>query len=356
MSNYGDEGFLSPLNILLECANNEAQLNTFGRFMLREMFLTALSNRLYIQEAFRSNQDAIKRPVQQPIFIVGHPRTGTTLLHNLFSQDPDNRVLRMYETLAPASLTVGTANREQALKNAARFIKATYYIAPQIPVIHPLDASGPDECLKLIENTFTSPHFLLYFQADKYWRWLLDKDTEYFLEIYEYHKQQLQLLQGNDHSYRWILKAPVHLFFLDALLKVYPDAFIIHTHRSPEDAVPSFCSLAAVSRGIASDVVDTSEIGRLSLDLFAEANRRAEKAKQTLDSKQLYDLDYSDLIKNPIETIRSIYNHFDLEMSKDTEDKMQLWLIQNPQNKHGKHRYTLEEFGLTKSDVISLSR
>jgi hypothetical protein len=159
---WEDRKFVLPFNILIKSINEEANLDFFGRFMTREMFTNNLVNRLRIFSVVQQDTDIVKIPISRPVFVVGFPRTGTTLLHNLLTLDPESRSPKMWEVLNPAS-SLDKKNRQSKtlINEAEKFIKTVYYLVPQLPAIHALSATRPDECLKLLENTLISPH--LYF-------------------------------------------------------------------------------------------------------------------------------------------------------------------------------------------------
>lgn len=163
---------------------------------------------------------------------------------------------------------------------------------------------------------------------------------------YRYYRQQLQLLGWNYPDKHWILKASFHLLHLDALLTAFPDACIVHTHRNPLQVLPSMCSLYVIVRGIYSDRVDLQEIGQQWLNNLAKAIEKAMKVRQTANSEQFYDLDYQDLVSDPVGTVRRIYDYFDYSLSPELENNLKAWIANHPQHKYGAHHYTLEQFGL----------
>ena len=263
----------------------------------------------------------------------------------------------MYEALNPVlSPSEKTNPLDPRIGKAKKFIKAVHYISPQVRIVHPLNATGPDECLKLIENTFISPHFLLYFHAPTYLKWLIDLGMHTHTAIYEYHRKQLQIIGQGETQSRLVLKAPIHLFFLDALLKVYPDASIVHLHRDPKSALPSFCSLVAVSRSIGSDDARVSDIGRFAMDLYELSNEYASLARRKSDNpRQFYDVEYQDLIDDPNGIVEKIYNHFDYNADPSMEEKTSSWLTNNPQHKHGIHRYSMDTFNIDTDRILLAS-
>jgi hypothetical protein len=352
LKDWGDRNFVLPFNILLKSINEDAKLDFFGRHMVREMFTNDLINRLRIFSVVQQNTDIVKIPISRPIFVIGFPRTGTTLLHNLLALDQESRSPKMWEVLNPAS-SLDKNNRQSStlIGEAEKFVKAAYNLAPQLPAIHALSAIGPDECLKLIENTFISPHFLLFFNVPTYWDWLLKRKQEEFIEVYKYHRKQLQILNWYESGERWILKTPIHMFFLEALLGVYPDACIIHLHRDPHIAIPSFCSLAAANRRIFTGQQNFQQLGKLGIEIFKEMSNRAINARNSADQSQFYDVSYSKLVTNTSDTVHEIYEYFGLDYRHKLDKKIEKWLSENPQNKHGSHNYSLDQFGLSSEDI-----
>lgn len=347
-SYWGDTDFEEPLSLLLESIKKEASLNFVGRFMARQMISAALVNRLRIQSRSQEQPELLDTPIERPLFITGYPRTGTTLLQHLLALDTQNRTPKMYEALSPVPPDSLKDQRDNSrIRAAERFVKMAHYISPQVPVIHALNARGPDECLKLIENTFISPHFAAYFNVPTYWKWLLSQDPGSFTPVYAYHRRQLQILSQGQMRTGWVLKAPLHLFFLEALVKTYPDARIVFLHRDPRAAVPSFCSLLSVSRAMATDRVDPKQIGEFALDLYETSYERAAQARATMhDPAQVLDIDYQALVNNPMATVLHIYKHFGDTPDSHLEQSIEEWLEENPQHKHGVHRYSTVKYSL----------
>lgn len=356
LSDFGDIRVDEPLSILLNAIEEEAELNFMGQLMARQIVRAALTNRLKIQSRLTANPELLSTEIERPMFIIGYPRTGTTLLHSLLDLGTEHRTLKMYEALSPVPPeNPGDPKRDPRIKLANKFVGMTHYISAQVPVIHPLSARGPDECLKLIENTFISPHFLLYFQAPTYWHWLKQQSPESFTPIYAFHRQQLQLLSQGEGGLKWILKAPIHLFFLEALLKTYPDARIIYLHRDPNAAIPSFCSLLAVSRAMASNRVDLRQIGEFALDLYETSYERSAHALAVMNKpERVCDIDYQSLVDDPVATLFHIYEYFGNTPGPQMEKSVRNWLTANPQHKHGVHRYSPEKFSLNRQLLARL--
>lgn len=145
-----------------------------------------------------------------------------------------------------------------------------------------------------------------------------------------------------------MLKSPGHLWALDALLDVYPDARIVQTHRDPLKVVASLTSLVSMLRSIASDRIDSLEIGRDWTARLADGLQRVIEVRSRhpgLDGR-IFDVRFSDFLGNEIQIVRDLYGHFGLELSGETETRMRRFLGANPSHKHGAHRYVLADAGL----------
>ena len=99
LSDWGDEGFQEPLRVLLESLEEDAQLDSAGRLFIRLNCIHFVSNRLRVRRFLKDHPEVLEESVRRPIFVVGLPRTGTTLLHNLLCQDPGGRPLLLWEAL-----------------------------------------------------------------------------------------------------------------------------------------------------------------------------------------------------------------------------------------------------------------
>ena len=146
---------------------------------------------------------------------------------------------------------------------------------------------------------------------------------------------------------RWVLKAPSHLLALAGLLQVYPDAGIILTHRDPLKVLPSCASFTEVLRRAFSDHVDKVSLAQEVQQRWEEGAGLAVKYRQMPGlQKQMFDVRYKDLVRDPMSMVRRIYEFFDLELTPAAAAAMQQFLRANPRNKDGVHRYSLEEFRL----------
>ena len=348
LSDFGVTTFHEPFEILLQSLRDEAQLNARGVFMLHRTMLRLLTNRLRTEQAFADSPALAETPIPRPLYVIGFPRTGTTLLHNLLACDPAARWMRLWEGLYPAPAP-------QSLEDDPRIAEVEEWaagfekVAPRLAAAHKLAPRGPEECLWLIEHTFNDLIFELRAHVPTYSRWLAEHEAD--VDIHQYYRRQLQLLGAHCRGNHWVFKAPRHLPGLAGLLAVFPEARIVQTHRDPAAVLPSLCSLCEILRGAASDAVDKSAIGAHGHARLKAIFEQATAVRATAAEGQILDIQYADLVADPNATVQHIYAHHGYEFTEPFEAAMRQWLAANRQHKHGAHRYTLEEYGLSEAQV-----
>lgn len=346
LNDFGDESFRLPLKKLIESLETEANLNFTGKYLLRQYFIKLLINRLKIQEQFNRYPEIFQVQIKKPVFVLGLPRCGTTFLFNLLCQDSNTRWLRLWELMNPCPPPVLQASEtDPRIQQAEKSLKLYDWVAPNLKVTHYYDPRGPEECNKLFEHNFVSPLFAVKTNIPSYYQWLV-KQENLFTSSYKYYRQQLQLLSWKYQGKHWILKAPFHLSRLDSILKVFPDACFVHIHRNPLNSVPSGCSLSALWRGIYSDRVDTKIIGQQWLNWLADATERMMNERSQTHTEHFFDSNYDDMIADPVDTLRQIYNHFKFDYTTRLEENLKQYINQNSQHKRGVHVYSLEQFNL----------
>lgn len=211
------------------------------------------------------------------------------------------------------------------------------------------------ECVAIMSHTFASPQFQSMYSVPSYQRWLTYQDWR---PVYEFHRQFLQHLQWRCPAERWVLKTPSHLFALEALLAVYPDARIIQMHRHPLQVVASVASLDAVLRRAFSHRVNLKEIGAEALQQWAYGVESAMQVRHSDHAApgRFFDAYYTDLVREPISTVRRIYAHFGLRFTDELETRMRRFLAEHPKDQYGVHRYSPAQFGLDPDAVATAFR
>lgn len=343
---HGDEGFLEALPMLLELIERDAGLTFIGRIACRQSLVMALEARFGIYK-YRARHPEIRDvPIERPLFIVGLPRTGTTILFNLLAQDPSHRAPLGWETQFPNPPPEESSfETDPRIEQARKYFAQMEQMAPSLSAIHEVGAELPQECMPILAHSFLSPQWSITFNVPRYQDWVDRQDPA---PAYVYHRHFLEHLQSRHMKERWVLKSPVHLATLDALLEEYPDARVIFTHRDPAKTIPSLASLVYTVRGIVSDSVDPHEVGREQLDWWAGALDHAMDVRSRHEKKadQFVDVQFEEVVEDPIATLRRAYDDLGISWSPRAERRMQRFLADHPRDKHGAHRYALGDFGI----------
>lgn len=352
LEDFGDDDFREPLRVILQGLEAEARLTPIGRIAAREDVVGLLANRLRLQEDGKRHPEIGAEQVRQPLFIVGMPRTGSTLLHHLLAQDSRSRVAQAWEVIAPSPPPeAATYTTDPRIASADRKLGWFDLLAPEFKAIHPLGAQLALECIAIMSPSFRSPRFHTTYRLPTYQGWLEGQDLG---PAYRLHRRVLQQLQWRGPAGRWVLKAPSHLFSFDSLLETYPDARIVQTHRDPLTVLASVASLTATLHGAFSHKVDLAEIGREVTHRWTHCLERAIQFRRNgmVAADRFIDIHYHDLIRDPMAAVRSIYARFGIPLRGAAQTRMRRYLDENPKDKHGTHRYTLSSFGLEPDDLI----
>lgn len=348
LDDFGDDSFREGLRVLTASLDAEARLTTIGRLAARQRLTGLLETRLRLVDYRTNHPEVATQRIERPIFVLGLPRTGTTVLYGMLASNPAMRSPASWEVGRPWPPPSGEDDADPRIAQADKELEQFRRLAPGIDAIHPMDARLPQECIALQAPEFASYEYPCTFPVPSYWEWLRGHDLH---AAYAFERQFLQHLQSGHSGDHWILKTPAHLMWLDVLLDVFPDALLVHTHRNPTAVLASVSSLMHHFRSAMSDAVDKREIGREQLDAWTWALERTMAVRDRLPDDRVVDVHFADTVSDPVGTVRRVYDHFGLEVTPAVERGVRSYLTDNPRDKHGSHSYSLEEFGLDPGNV-----
>jgi hypothetical protein len=344
-SRYGEWDFAEPLERLLKSYHDEAKLTTLGRITVREYLVSLLDNLLRMETERAANSRIEQQRIRAPVFIIGLPRTGTTHLHGIVSQDPANRAPATWDIMYPAAAHDATGVARARMQTASRLEWADRLV-PEFMRIHPIAADLPQECIAITAQVFMSIQFHTTHEVGSYQDWFECAPQKLG---FDFHHRFLQHLQAKSSGDRWVLKAPGHLFSLASLLERYPDARIIHTHRDPLRVMASMASHATVLRRAFSDSANPQRIAADWADRWARALDTFLAVRDSAPAAQFLDVNFESIEREPLGTVERVYDFLGWPLTIDARTAMQRFLAANPKNKHGVHNYTLEQFGMSRA-------
>ena len=348
LSDFGGDSFYAGLRSLVDSLEGEAALSALGRVSARTEITLLLENRWQLQEWRRRHPEITQVKIERPIFIIGMPRTGTTILHEVIAQDPRIRVPMTWEVDRPfPPPQTATYTSDPRIAEVDKTLARTDTLIPDFKRMHPMGAQLPQECVRMTAMDFASMIFQTTYRVPSYARWLHEKAD--LTSAYTIHRRMVQHLGWRCPRERWVLKSPGHLWHIESLLKEYPDACLVQTHRDPLKIVASLTSLVSALRTMASDRIDRLEIAREwaehvrnGLDASVRSRERG-----VVPPNQVMDIQFREFMADPVGAIRRIYERFGLELSSDGERRMRAFLAANPDDKHGKHAYRFADTGLS---------
>jgi hypothetical protein len=301
-----------------------------------------------MQREIKEHPEILEQPVKRPLIIVGAPRTGTTLVNHLLSQDPVSRPLLTWEAVCSPPM-LGPWKRDLRLPLTAHGVRMTKRFVPDLARMHPFEANIPDECHWLLWPAFVWPPAMI---VPSMREWFIEQPESTYDNAYLIYRQALQMLHYQRPAEgHWVLKSPLHVWALGSLMRVVPEASIVHTHRTLTEVMPSYCSLAAVMANIFSDAVEPESMGPVAMELTRIAIDRFEKARSENDPARICDVRYTDLVADPIAAVRSIYDALDYSFTPEFEQRLNEYLEKGRRTKRAKHVYSAEQFGLDEQAI-----
>jgi hypothetical protein len=352
LQDWGDEGFLEGMDVILDNANRLPFTN-LARIFIRATYVKAVVNRLRLQAALAADPGIRDIPIRKPVFVLGFPRSGTTVLQNLLAAVPGRRGLPFWELITPLPVHPDPAtDRARRLRTAQVALGAGYLMAPEMGAVHHVTPDSLEECWYLFCNSFAVLNWDIQTGLTDYGQWLLHRSD--MRRAYAEYRTWLQVLLRHHPADTLLLKCPEHLWFLDDLLAVFPDACIVWTHRDPVASVASYCSLMSLTRRTLYGVVDPHALGELVTHRFHEGVTRAMAAADRADPSRFFHVDFDRLTRDPVGVTQEIVRHFDLEDPPDHAALLQATLDAPRHDELGKHVYSARMFGLEPDKIQAM--
>jgi Sulfotransferase family len=352
LTELGPGQFVEGLDRFVDSLNRDARLNDVGRFIAEERILLHVTNRLQYVRDRQQYPEIAQVDVVKPVFIVGLPRTGTTILHDILNQDPANRAPLTWELMFPSPPPEASVGDDDPRVAACQATIPTGDVqSTMFKAMHPMGATLSQECVVMMGETMCTPLFHNQLRVPTYQDWV-DTDADWSA-VYEFHRMQLQHLWWHKPADRWMLKTGAHMWGLAQLLETYPDARIVFTHRDPVKSLTSYASLTALVRSRGSDEVDPFEIATdwsARLETMLERTMTVRSARDYPDAV-FYDMYFSEFVAGQFDEIEKIYDALDLPMSAHGADAMRKYIADHPKGKDGIHRYRPEEYGIDPATV-----
>ena len=339
---FADPSFVPALQRLVASCNSESDLNGLGRNAVKFEIRRSLHNLLEFERREREDPAVLARPIEQPIFITGMPRSGSTFLHRLLVRDPAVAAPLSWRLVHPHPSAAGRVGEgfHRAMVEAQFYLMRV--LAPELNSLHEVSAGEPEECTDITAQVFQSLRYDSVYRVPSYQSWLQHHGH---VEAYRFHKRFLQHLDALTPGRRWILKSPDHVFALEDIRAVYPDALWVFIHRDPVAVLASVARLTQVLRRPFAHSVDLAEIGEQVCASWLDGAQRMMRAAAASGDSTLH-LHYREVISDPQRAADRLFRHCGHASSRDAAQRMRKWLGNRTNRRHRQRRYDLASFGL----------
>ena len=342
LSDFGDfDGdWRGRLDAMVTAIEAEARLSVIGRLQTRQEILRCLQTRLFMTEKLRLHPEILDEVIEAPIIVTGQGRSGTSILFELLSLDPDARSIAAWEATNPVPQSEDVAELMARTECEQEFWAD---IAPEYAAVHEHRSDLPVECITAMLPSFAS------------FQWWMESDTPSwmpdFVAALQFHTVYLKILQFGKPKKTWVLKTPVYLLVLDLVFQFFPDASILLTHRDPLKTLPSGMSTLALVRWQRSDTVDLERLtsgGAASYDLMVNLKQRRDAGDLP---DQITDLHFLDQLRDPVSGIRSAYQKMGRPFDGIHAERIRSYIDNKPKGKFGSHKYDPEDWGFSRQEI-----
>lgn len=341
LSDFGDDPWREAYDVLVHALERESNLHLIGRAIVRTELLRTLGNRLRLAVLWKQRPQILEEAVDRPVFIVGSPRSGTSILHELMAQDPASRAPALWEMCHPVEALGG----EEIAPVADDVTQFWHDVQPEYETMHANSGYLPNECIYITLHSFLSDHWGGNHCVPSYDKHLLGSDQRI---AYRYHKRFLQTLSQRSHTRRWLLKAPSHIFVMRELFDVYPDARIVRTHRDPTRTLASAVNLMGTLKWLRCHTVEMAPAAdQLAFGLAYCYRKEIEwREAGSLPDDQFIDVQFADIVRDPVGTVEQVYERLGWPIDAEVRKRVADYAKQKPKGSRGVHQYSLEGVGL----------
>ena len=346
LEDFDEDGFREPFERLADSLDREANLHLLGRFSNRALMLQLLTSRLRLADLWKRHPEIADEAIEEPIIIAGLPRTGTTHLHNLISQDPGLRSLPYWESVEPFPDPKEPASadaRDPRWVRCEKGLGFLHQVMPLFPAMHEMTPDAVHEEIQLLAIAFSTMLFESSCEVPSYVRWYKTSDQR---PAYRYLRRCLQTLQWLRGPKRWVLKSPQHLEQLEPLIEVFPDAKVVQTHRDPLRITASLCTMLAYGHRMSTADIDPHRIGRIWGARVEDLLRGSIEGRAAIPDAQVFDVHFREFMKDDVAMVERVLAFAGHPVTEETRSAMQRFMDAHPRGRHGTIRYVLEDLGL----------
>lgn len=330
--------------MLAEHIDSNRNISRTGRYLFARTLTELSRSRIAAERQFVG--EFHKGHLIDPIFVIGLPRTGTTYLLNLLSGLPGARSIKNWQISYPL-FTGGAAEMEDVISSKQGQIDRLYERYPAMKLSHHELATDPTECDAILNHEFLSFHLDIRILSEDYFNFLITSDMR---NSYRFHRSTLTALSQGVEGI-WILKSPVHSFFLDQIVDVYPSARFVTIRRDAAQTAPSTAALLAAMSSPYLNPLPAKAYGRAALLRLETISERLAQSRAALTDR-IFTLNYDELVRQPLASIRRTCEHFGLGMDRRAEEH--IGDLASSARARTVSSYSCDDFDISQQDLSSI--
>jgi hypothetical protein len=342
LRDFGSDDYLAGLEVLLEAASASPHAGAALARSTSAVAVAALVGRLSSAAGWTARPDVREQPLAPQVVIVGLPRSGTTALHQMLAADRRFQWIPNWLAWRPRV----RPRRDRWNDDPLHREQVERYAATGPNPLHDVGPDDPEECLMVMVQSFVSMMFVSSLAVPDYHEWFLRQDER---PSYRRYADNLRLIGADAPDRPWLLKNPSHTFGMAAMLETLSGARVVHIYRDPAESIVSGCSLIA-NIGGGPGSFTPRELGAHRLRIWGLAAERMDAARRDHEER-FVDVDYRDLVRDPLEVGGRLYDALGIELTDDAALSMRRWSEERPKDRHGTHRYAAEDFGLSAGQI-----
>lgn len=347
----GPEGWVERLQVWIDVAH-EPNRTHLARMAMLGLSVKFLSNRMRIHDFVARHPEVRDTEITAPVMVIGLPRSGTSHLVNLLAADSRFRSAPLWELnqMVPGRGDgAGPDGVDPRFERTAEVYAMAQAANPYIASWHPMDPWRIEEDIEILGADFAGYYPEHLMQHAGQWRdhYLAQDQTEH----YEFQKLCMQVMTWHRPGERWLTKYPAHLENIPALLRVFPDAVLVETHRDPVGPVLSAATMHSYMARTWQHEIDHA----FHLEYWRDVSLRLLEAglrDRHLIEDQVVDVHYDEMVADNWSAVTAVHDKAGMELTDQARAEIQAFIDTNRQGRDGRIVYDLRgHFGVEPEDV-----
>ena len=349
LEDFGADDYRERLDAYLAALQEIPTMNPVGIVNHHAQLLQWLKNRLLLTDLLARHPEINDIELLPPVVIAGLPRTGTTHLHNLLAAPTTFRTMPYWESNEPFPLPA-----ESGIEPDPRWtrmdvaVQVMNVVMPHFPLMHEMTADHVHEEIQLLANDFSTMLFETLAHVPGWRDYYMAHDQT---SHYEYLETQLKAMQFLRGGRRWLLKSPQHLEQLPVLDKVFPDVFVIFTHRDPTPVALSMLAMITYSARMYCSPVPVNDISSTWIERLGLMLNALVRDRDTIPPERSIDVRFDEFMADEMAVVTQVYEKAGEALDDDTRAAIGGYLAGHQRGRLGTVATSPEMFGLDERDL-----